>query len=209
MFIFILEAATGILAYLYETMVRFWFSDENYSWSIISLVHIIRRRWLSFYWFYCTEDIFVLLLHWIMTFAEPNLKLMKSWVQESGLWNFVPESLRQMSDLKFRKIWKTHLFNLKYCFRFLHKFRKLVKFMIWWLDELSMIFFPVNPLQPTAIRKLLEIIGRVRLYPSCSFATALDSDINQTTGSGGHLSMWENLCMHAAVWLACRPAEKR
>ena len=58
-----------------------------------------------------------------------------------------------------------------------------------------------NPLTPTAIQKLLEIIDRVRLYPSCSFATALDSDINQTTGSGGHLSMWENRCMHAAVCL--------
>ena len=32
-----------------------------------------------------------------------------------------------------------------------------------------------NPLRPTAIQKLLEIISRVRLYPSCSFATALDS----------------------------------
>ena len=58
-----------------------------------------------------------------------------------------------------------------------------------------------NPLRPTAIQKLLEIIGRVRLYPSCSFATALDSDINQTTGSGGHPSMWENWCMHATVCL--------
>ena len=28
----------------------------------------------------------------------------KSWVQGSGLWNFVPESLGQMSDLKFSKI---------------------------------------------------------------------------------------------------------
>ena len=58
-----------------------------------------------------------------------------------------------------------------------------------------------NPLTPTVTQKLLEIIGRVRLCPSCSFATALDSDINQTTGSGGHLSMWENRCMHAAVCL--------
>ena len=47
------------------------------------------------------------------------------------------------------------------------------------------IFYSINPLTPTAIQKLLEIIDRVRLYPSCSFATALDSDINQTTGSGG------------------------
>ena len=50
-------------------------------------------------------------------------------------------------------------------------------------------FSHFNPLRPTVIPKLLEIIGRVRLCPSCSFATALDSDINQTTGSGGHLSM--------------------
>ena len=47
----------------------------------------------------------------------------------------------------------------------------------------------INPLTSTVIQKLLEIIGRVRLCPSCSFATALDLDINQTTGSGGHLSM--------------------
>ena len=59
----------------------------------------------------------------------------------------------------------------------------------------------LNPLTPTAIQKLLEIIDRVRLYPSCSSATALDSDINQTNGSGGHLSMWKNRCMHAAVCL--------
>ena len=59
----------------------------------------------------------------------------------------------------------------------------------------------LNPLRPTVIQKLLGIIGRVRLCPSCSFATALDSDINQTTGSVGHLGMWENWCMHAAVCL--------
>ena len=59
----------------------------------------------------------------------------------------------------------------------------------------------VNPLKTTVIQKLLEIIGIVRLCPSCSFATALDSDINQTTGTGGLLSMWENRCMHAAVCL--------
>ena len=46
-----------------------------------------------------------------------------------------------------------------------------------------------NPLRTTAIQKLLEMIGRVRLCLSYSFATALDSDINQTAGSGGHLSM--------------------
>ena len=72
-------------------------------------------------------------------------------------------------------------------------------------DNISYIYINlqqcINPLRLTAIQKLLEIIGKVRLYPSCSFATALDSDINQTTGSGGHLSMWENQCMHAAVCL--------
>jgi hypothetical protein len=46
-----------------------------------------------------------------------------------------------------------------------------------------------NPLTTTAIQKLLEMIGRVRLCPSYSFATALDSDINQTAGSGGYLNM--------------------
>ena len=46
-----------------------------------------------------------------------------------------------------------------------------------------------NPLRTTVIQKLLEIIGIVRLCPSCSFVTALDSDINQTTGTGGLLSM--------------------
>ena len=60
-----------------------------------------------------------------------------------------------------------------------------------------------NLLRTTVIRKLLEIIGVVRLCPSCSFATALDSDIIQTTGTGGVLSRWENRCMHAAVCLLC------
>ena len=78
-----------------------------------------------------------------------------------------------------------------------------------WLSDIDfrliclihLVIYTHNPLRPTAIQKPLEIIGRVRLYPSRSFATALDSDINQTTGSGGHLSMWENRCVHAAVCL--------
>ena len=53
----------------------------------------------------------------------------------------------------------------------------------------NMSVFDINPLRPTAIQKLLEMIGRVRLYPRLLVATALDSDINQTTGSGGHPSM--------------------
>ena len=65
----------------------------------------------------------------------------------------------------------------------------------------TVAFSQFNPLRPTAIQKLLEIIGRVRLYPSCSFTTALDSDINQTTGSGGHLSICEKIdvCMPQCV----------
>ena len=71
------------------------------------------------------------------------------------------------------------------------------------LGRSSNIQLYINPLRTTVIQKLLEIIGIVRLCPSCSFATALDSDINQTTGTGGLLSMWENRCMHAAVCLLC------
>ena len=47
----------------------------------------------------------------------------------------------------------------------------------------------INHLRPTAIQKLLEMIGRVHLYPRLLVAIALDSDINLTTGSGGHPSM--------------------
>ena len=73
----------------------------------------------------------------------------------------------------------------------------------------DLIIFKVYINPPTAIRKRLETIGRVRLCPSYSFATALDSDINQTAGSGGHLSMWENRCMHAAVCLLRAGQPKR
>ena len=56
-------------------------------------------------------------------------------------------------------------------------------------SEVDMILFlKLNPLRLTAIQKLLEMIGRVRLYPCVLVATALDSDINQTAGSGDHLS---------------------
>ena len=46
-----------------------------------------------------------------------------------------------------------------------------------------------NPLSLTAIQKLLEMIGRVRLYPRLLVATVLDSYINQTARSGDHPSM--------------------
>ena len=49
------------------------------------------------------------------------------------------------------------------------------------------------------------------LCPSCSFATALDSDIIHTTGTGGVLSRWENRLIYTpqCVTVACRPSEKR
>ena len=59
----------------------------------------------------------------------------------------------------------------------------------------------INPLTPVAISKQLEMIGRSDYILACSIATALHSDINQTAGSGGHLSMWENRCTHATVCL--------
>ena len=38
----------------------------------------------------------------------------------------------------------------------------------------------------------------------CTTAPALDLDIKQTAGLGGHLSMWKkNRCMHATVCLLC------
>ena len=56
-----------------------------------------------------------------------------------------------------------------------------------------------------AIWKLLEMICRSAY--ACSITTALHSNINQTAGSGGHLSMWENRCMHATVRL-CEQASR-
>ena len=42
---------------------------------------------------------------------------------------------------------------------------------------------------PVAISKLLEMIGKSTYILAYSIMTALDSDIIETTGSGGHLSM--------------------
>ena len=56
-----------------------------------------------------------------------------------------------------------------------------------------------NPLTPAAVSKPLEMIGRPTYVLACSEPTAPDSDINQTAGSRGRLSMWKNRCMHAAV----------
>ena len=58
-----------------------------------------------------------------------------------------------------------------------------------------------NPLRLVAISKQLEWIGRSAYILTWSIATALHSDINQTSGSGGHLNMWENRCMRATVCL--------
>ena len=46
-----------------------------------------------------------------------------------------------------------------------------------------------NPFTTVAITKLLEMIGRSAYFLAWSIATALHSDINQTPGSGGNLSM--------------------
>ena len=59
----------------------------------------------------------------------------------------------------------------------------------------------INPLRPVAISKPLKRNGKSAYILACSLATAPDSDINQTAGSGGVLSMWENRCMHATVYL--------
>ena len=90
------------------------------------------------------------------------------------------------------KIYHHHQFNV-------HFLPRLIKGMdgcfptsqqhIWYTSKLQRHSgFFVNPLRTTVIQKLLAIIGIVRLCPSCSFATALDSDIIQTTGTGGILS---------------------
>ena len=57
-----------------------------------------------------------------------------------------------------------------------------------------------NPLRPTAIQKLLEMIGRVRLYPRLLIVTALDPDINQTTWVV--IRVCKKICMHAMVCLS-------
>ena len=58
-------------------------------------------------------------------------------------------------------------------------------------------------LSPIAISELMKMISRSAYFLACSIGTALHSYINQTSSSDGHLSMWENLCMHATVCLMC------
>ena len=69
------------------------------------------------------------------------------------------------------------------------------------LDLNCYIFCGARTLRPVAISKQLEWIGRSAYILAWSIATALHSDINQTSGSGGHLNMWENRCMRATVCL--------
>ena len=61
--------------------------------------------------------------------------------------------------------------------------------------------------QPFETGSHFKTAGIDRYILAHSSATPPDSDINQTAGSGGQLSMWENRCMHATVSVACRPAE--
>ena len=58
--------------------------------------------------------------------------------------------------------------------------------------------YNIIPLTPIAISKQ---IGSSVYLLFCPFVTPLHSDITQTASSGGHLSMWENRCMHATVCL--------
>ena len=58
-----------------------------------------------------------------------------------------------------------------------------------------------NPLTSVAISKLLEWSIGPHIFLVGSIVTALHSDINQTAGSSGRPSMWENRCMHATVCL--------
>ena len=67
----------------------------------------------------------------------------------------------------------------------------------------------LNPLTPTAVSKPLEVIGSPTYVLACQEPNAPDSDINQTAGSPGRLSMWKNRCMHAAVCLLRAGQPKR
>ena len=57
------------------------------------------------------------------------------------------------------------------------------------MQQYGMVKLLVNPLTPVAISKSQEMIGRSAYILACSITTALHSDINQTAGSRGHLSM--------------------
>ena len=66
-----------------------------------------------------------------------------------------------------------------------------------------------NPFTPAAVSKPLEMIGSPTYVLACQEPTASDSDINETAGSPGHLSMWKNRCLHAAVCLLRAGQPKR
>ena len=66
-----------------------------------------------------------------------------------------------------------------------------------------------NPLTPVAVSEPLEMIGRPTYVLACSEPTAPDSDINQTAGSRGRLSMWKKQCMHAAAVCLLRAGQPR
>ena len=65
----------------------------------------------------------------------------------------------------------------------------------------------INPFTSVAISKLLEMISRFTYVLGCSITNALHSDINQTAGSGGHLSVRKMMHACYSVSAACRPAE--
>ena len=96
------------------------------------------------------------------------------------------------------------------------RYHKVTTWIEWWciinihLEDRSNIWISsINPLTIIAISKLLEMIGRATYILACSIATTLYSGINQISSSSGHLSMWENRCMHTTVRLLSANQPKR
>ena len=59
-----------------------------------------------------------------------------------------------------------------------------------------------------AISKLLQMIHRSTYILTCSISTALNSDIKQTAGSGGHLIILKKSMGRChSVYVVCMPAE--
>ena len=69
------------------------------------------------------------------------------------------------------------------------------------------VFSYLNPLRPTTIQKLLEIIDRVLVYIlQCSFATALDSR-HKPDWSSEYVRIID-VCMPQCLAVACRPSRE-
>ena len=73
----------------------------------------------------------------------------------------------------------------------------------------TVLAYMINPLMSAAVSKPLEIIVSPTYVLAWQEPTAPESDINQTAGSPGRPSMWQNRCMHAAVCLLHAGQPKR